>query len=306
MAKRRDEDSPWKTILRAYFPEAIAFFFPHIADSILFQRGFANDWSVPPEFLDKEFQQLSPNAAIGKRYADQLVKVYLKGGESLMLLLHLEIQARKEVIFEDRMLIYAIRIFDLFQQLPCSLAILCDSNATWRPKEKILATQGSRLIFEFTAVKLLDYQAQWADLEASMNPFATVVMAHLKAQQTKSKAEERKTWKIELMRGLYQKGYNRGQIVELFKFVDWLIVLPAKLEESFWIDLKILEEETKMPFITSVEKIGYKRGQKEAIEEIVLKMLKDGVPLETIAKFTDLSISELERFANEQAQKTQF
>jgi hypothetical protein len=102
MAKRRDEDSPWKTILRAYFAEAIDFFFPQIADSI--------DWSVSPEFLDKEFQQLSPNASIGKRYADQLVKVQLKGGKSLMLLLHLEIQVKKEVVFEDRMLIYAIRI----------------------------------------------------------------------------------------------------------------------------------------------------------------------------------------------------
>jgi hypothetical protein len=202
-------------------------------------------------------------------------------------------------------LIYAIRIFDLFQQLPCSLAILCDSNVTWRPKEKILATQGSRLIFEFTAVKLLDYQAQWADLEASMNPFATVVMAHLKAQQTKSKAEERKTWKIELMRGLYEKGYNRGQIVELFKFVDWLIVLPAKLEESFWNDLKTLEEERKMPFVTSVERIGYQRGQKETIEEVILKMLEEQVPLETIAKVADLSISELERFIKKQTEKTQ-
>jgi predicted transposase YdaD len=69
--------------------------------------------------------------------------------------------------------------------------------------------------------------------------------------------------------------------------------------------LKILEEERKMPFITSVERIGYERGQKEAIEEIVLKMLKDRVPLETIAKFTDLSISELERFANEHNEEIQ-
>jgi hypothetical protein len=56
MATRQDADSPWKNILRAYFSDVIEFFFPDIADSI--------DWSVPPEFLDKEFQQLSPNAAI--------------------------------------------------------------------------------------------------------------------------------------------------------------------------------------------------------------------------------------------------
>jgi hypothetical protein len=78
MADRQDADSPWKQILRAYFPEAIAFFFPDIAKLI--------NWQTPPIFLDKEFQQLSPNAEVGKRYADQLVQVELKRGKSLILL----------------------------------------------------------------------------------------------------------------------------------------------------------------------------------------------------------------------------
>jgi hypothetical protein len=299
MAKRRDEDSPWKNILRAYFSDAIEFFFPDIADSI--------DWSIPPEFLDKEFQQLSPNAAIGKRYADQLVRVRLKGGKSLMLLLHLEIQARKEAIFEERMLVYALRIFDFFNVWPCSLAILCDSSDTWRPKEKVFTNQGSRVIFEFTAVKLLDYKEQWAALEASMNPFATVVMAHLKAQETKSKAEERRVWKYELMRALYDKQYNESQIVNLFKFIDWFIVLPEKLENSFWNDLKTLEEEKKMTFVTSVERIGYKRGQKETLEkskkqteEMVLKLLEDQVSLDIIARATGLSIEKIQKIQSQQ------
>jgi RNA-directed DNA polymerase len=67
-----------------------------------------------------------------------------------ILLLHLEIQANKEQKFEERMLTYALRIYDFFDQPACSLAILCDSNAEWRPKEHILATPGSRLTFEFT------------------------------------------------------------------------------------------------------------------------------------------------------------
>jgi hypothetical protein len=33
-------------------------------------------------------------------------------------------------------------------------------------------------------VKLLDYREEWAKLEGSDNPAATVVMAHLKAQET--------------------------------------------------------------------------------------------------------------------------
>jgi hypothetical protein len=184
VAKFNDADSPWKSILRAYFPKAINFFFPTIAKLI--------DWQSPPVFLDKEFQQLSPNAEVGKRYADQLVKVQLKRGNSLMLLLHLEIQASKDKNFAERMLIYSLRILDRFNQLPSSLAILCDSNSSWRPQEHLLTAPGSSLEFNFTAIKLLDYQKQWVALESNANPFAVVVMAHLKAQEMKIKDQERK------------------------------------------------------------------------------------------------------------------
>ncbi len=284
-------------MLRAYFPEAIEFFFPMIAQLI--------DWQSPPVFLDKEFQQLSPNAEVGKRYADQLVEVKLRRGKSLMLLLHLEIQASKEKNFEERMLTYAMRIYDRFNQLPSSLAILCDSNSTWRPKEHLLTAPGSSLEFNFTAVKLLDYQEQWEELESNANPFAVVVMAHLKAQEMKSKDQERKNWKFQLVRGLYERGYNRSQVVDLFKFIDWILVLPEGLSNSFWNDFKAYEEDKKMTYVTSVEKIGFKRGQQETQKEIALKMLKKGMSVEDVASITELSISEVERFANDRVQAIQ-
>ena len=78
---RADRDSPWKDILRQYFQEAISFFFPQTASQI--------DWSQPYEFLDKEFQQIAPDAEIGKRYADLLVKVWLRQGQELWLLVHI-------------------------------------------------------------------------------------------------------------------------------------------------------------------------------------------------------------------------
>lgn len=300
VVKRRDADSPWKTVLRRYFPEAVEFFFPKIAKLI--------DWNSPPVFLDKEFERLSPTAVIGKRYADQLVRVKLKRGKSLILLLHLEIQASKEQNFEERMLIYAMRIFDRFHQLPCSLAILCDTNATWRPKKYSLATPGSRLDFEFTAFKLLDYQQQWAVLEASSNPFAMVVMAHLKAQETQKQPQERKSWKFLLVRDLYEKGYNREQVLALFKFLDWILVLPAALDKIFWQDLKAYEAEKNMSYITSVEKIGFKRGvqegkkegREESQQEIVRSMIDEQIPLETIVRVTKLSIEQIQKIQAQQ------
>jgi Domain of unknown function (DUF4351) len=260
---RSDQDSPWKEILRQYFPEAITFFFPATANLI--------DWDKPIEFLDKEFQQISPDAEIGRRYADQLVKVWSQAGQEVFLLLHLEVQAKPEDIFPERLFIYNIRIFDLYHHPAISLAILCDSNADWRPDTYQFNYPDTQLNFKFTAVKLLDYQAQWSTLEQSRNPFATVVMAHLKAQETKRNAQSRKEWKLWLIRRLYEEGYQRRDIVNLFKFIDWSITLPKGLKQSFWSELRTYEEERRMPYITSVEEIGFERGERSLILRLLVR-----------------------------------
>jgi len=44
-------------------------------------------------------------------------------------------------------------------------------------------------------------------------------------------------------------------------------VLPKRLEQEFWLELKAYEEERQMPYITSVERIGYDRGKQEGRQE---------------------------------------
>lgn len=253
------QDGPWKLVLRAYFKEAITFFFPETAKLI--------DWRKPPEFLDKEFQQIAPETETGRRFADQLVKVQRKRGKELWLLLHTEVQAAREAKFAERMFLYSLRIFDIFRRPAISLAILCDANASWRPSEYSFGYPDTSLSFCFGVVKLLDYKERWAELEASDNPFAVVVMTHLKAQETKQDKQSRKEWKLKLIRRLYEKGYNREDIVSLFRFIDWMMVLPKGLDRSFWTELKTYEETRKVPYITSVERIGFERGLEEGRHE---------------------------------------
>jgi hypothetical protein len=314
-SQRNDNDSPWKLILRTYFRDAIEFFFPEISKLI--------NWQIPPEFLDKEFQQLTPNAEIGKRYADQLVKVVRKRGQPLILLLHLEVQGQKEKQFTERMFVYALRIFDFFHQPATSLAILCDSQPDWRPSQHKLESPGTEILFNFTSIKLLDYREQWSNLEASRNPFAIVVMAYLKAQETQKSPQTRKQWKFQLVRRLYEQGYNRSEIINLFKFIDWVLVLPKRLTDEFWTDLRTYEEERKMPYITSVEQIGYERGLKEGEQRglkegeqrglkegeqrgreeerrsLALKMLQEDASLDLIARVTGFSMEQLQQLQSE-------
>lgn len=297
---RTDQDSPWKFILRQYFREAIEFFFSEIAKEI--------DWTQPIEFLDKEFQQLTPDAELGRRFADQLVKVHRKQNQELILLLHLEVQAAPEKAFAERMFIYSVRIFEYFHQPPVSLAILCDASLSWRPTRYEFSTLGSSLQFDFTAAKLLDYGSQEEWLAQSQNPFAIVVIAHLKTQETKRNLSNRKTWKFLLVKRLYEADYSRSDVLNLFKFLDWIMMLPDSLKREFWQELKAYEEERKMPYITSIEQMGYDRGVKAGEEEgaqrqaksLVLLLLEQKIgtlPQSLCERINALSLPQLETLA---------
>jgi predicted transposase/invertase (TIGR01784 family) len=75
--------------------------------------------------------------------------------------------------------------------------------------------------------------------------------------------------------------------------------LPEKLDNTFWNELKAFEQEKNMTFITSVERIGIKKGKQETEERIVLSMLKKGVSIEDIAEFTELSIEQVKKIQSQ-------
>ena len=103
------------------------------------------------------------------------------------------------------------------------------------------------------------------ELKASDNPFAIVVMAHLKTRDTHNDDESRKRWKLYIVRGLYERGYCREDVINLFHFIDWLMKLPEEMEESFWVEMCQYEEGKKMEYITSVERIGIKKGMQQGM-----------------------------------------
>jgi Domain of unknown function (DUF4351) len=292
-AAKTDLDSPWKDILRTYFPQAMQFFFPNTAELI--------DWSKSHEFLDKEFQKISQDAELGRRYADQLVKVWLKTGKSLWLLVHLEVQSQSETGFEERMFTYCLRIFDQFHQIPTSLAILCDESKTWRPQSYSTEYPDSSIHFRFGIVKLIDFWDRWEELERNPNPFAVVVMAHLKTMETRPNPEQRKVWKLSLIRGLYDRGLDRQDILNLYKFIDWLMLLPKGLEKTLWNELKIFEEERKVTYVTTGERIGFEQGMQQGVQQgeltIVLRLLTrriGRISPDIEAKIRALSLTQVE------------
>ncbi len=219
------------------------------------------------EFLDKELRRVVRDAELGKRFVDKLVKIYRTDGEENWILIHLEIQSQYESSFAERIYVYHYRIYDRYRRKVASLIVLGDESRSWRPSEFGYEIFGSVINFQFPVVKLLDYGQDWEALSANENPFATVVMAHLKASQTRSDRQERLRWKLSLTRGLYRKGYQRQDIINLFGFIDWVMSLPDNLEAEFWTQVRQFEEEQQMPYITSVERLGIERGREEGRQE---------------------------------------
>ena len=143
---------------------------------------------------------------------------------------------------------------------------MTDDRKNWKPDRFGYAVWGCKVEIRFPVVKLLDYFKDWDYLEDSHNPFAVVVMTHLKSLETRKDPDSRLKWKLSLVKRLYRKGYSREDILELFRFIDWIMTLPEALEKRFSDEMYEYEEEMKMPYVTSVERMGIKKGQLMGIE----------------------------------------
>ncbi|NEO27383.1 MAG: transposase, partial [Kamptonema sp. SIO4C4] len=80
--------------------------------------------------------------------------------------------------------------------------------------------------------------------------------------------------KLRIAKSLYQRGYDRRDIVELFRLIDWMMTLPATMEENLTTEIYNYEEERKMPYITNVERFALARGKRQKSREDILEVLQ--------------------------------
>lgn len=82
------------------------------------------------------------------------------------------------------------------------------------------------------------------------------------------------SWKFSLIRRLYDLGLQEQDIRNLYRFIDWVMILPKALENQLWEEFKQFEQERTMRYVTTGECIGYERGKQEGEQVIILKLLK--------------------------------
>ncbi len=245
------------------------FFFPHVHDGI--------DWMQGYDFLDKELQQVVRDAELGRRLVDKLVKVYTTEGKETWVLIHVEVQGKVETDFARRMYVYNYRLFDRYDRKIASLAVLADEQASWRPETFEYTLWKCEVKLQFDVVKLLDYRERESELEQSNNPCVMVALSYLKTRETRKRPDDRYYWKLRLFKILYERGYSKDDIVELTRFLDWIMVLPEELEQRFEENITQLTEEEAMRYIASYERIWLERGMKQGAEQGLQQGLRQGL-----------------------------
>ena len=69
------------------------------------------------------------------------------------------------------------------------------------------------------------------------------------------------------LRLMYERGYSKQQIQELFNVIDWMIKIPNDLNEDFLNAIYAIEEDKKMPYINTAERVGLEKGELIGIEK---------------------------------------
>lgn len=304
----QDHDSPWKEALELYFKEAIALLCADIHRAI--------DWTQPIVFLDKELQKILAKAERGRTYADKLVKVKLTNGEEKWLLIHIEVQGEPEDGFAKRMFDYNSRICQRYKKDVISLAILTDTRKDYRENRYQFAMFGCEITFTYPIIKLLDFLPQRQALLNDDNVFGLIILAQIDAKLLKDPMQ-RLVAKVTLIRQLYERGYDKQQILILFNLIDWMITLPKELVIEFEQNVDEIEQEKDMQYINSLEQLylergiqkGMQEGMQEGMQQAKLEaahtMIKDfGLSVKDVALKLKVPLDDLVAYINKQDTKS--
>ena len=264
-----DYDSPWKEAIERHFADFMHFYFPTAHAKI--------DWSQPVTFLEQELREVVRDAELGKRFVDKLVRATGHDGQSEWLYIHLEVQGSPQDTFAERMFVYNYRLYDRYRMPIASLAVLADDQTNWRPSSFGYQVLDCQMGIRFPVAKLLDWAGRDALLADSPNPFAIVTRAHLATRATAHDPQARCHAKWQIVRDMYRQDWDKQKVIELFGVIDWMMQLPEDQAQAFRRTLEATEEEMKMRYVTSIERLAREEGIVQGLKQGIEQGIEQGV-----------------------------
>ena len=103
-------------------------------------------------------------------------------------------------------------------------------------------------------------------------PFAQFVLAHLKTQDTQRDPDSRCRYKVQIIKRLCDT-MPLEDMRHLFRVIDWMMDLSDEVAGQFMNEMRQVEEEKQVRFITTPERLGRKQGREEGRKEGLLEAL---------------------------------
>ncbi len=261
-------DALWKGLLEGFFEEFLHFFYPVESGDV--------DWSVAPEFMDKELAKISPKSPTKGRTADKLVKVRLKNGQQRWVLIHVEVQGYPDPDFAHRMYQMRIRIGERYGIEVVALAILTDEDPAFCPEIYEERTWDNQLTYRWRIYKLL--QNPPSPIVGHQNIFgAAMSFAYRRLKQGRLKDEFLLELKLGLIEEFSKIPMSAIKMQNLQTFVESYVsfanpkfdhIFEQKLSELNKIEPVMSLFELKMEDrAKKAERQGRKKGRQEGHQE---------------------------------------
>ncbi len=278
-------DQLFKELISTCFMEFLELFLPEFAATI-------DPTSI--KFLQ---QELFVDLVEGEeKIVDLLAEVKLLG-EDATILIHIEPQSTSQTVFPQRLFFYFARLHQkhLKRIYPIALFSYDKPKKVAEDSYKVEFPHLKVLEFNFTAIQL--NQLDWRDYLDRQNPVAAALMAKMKIAKN-----DRPKVKAECLRLLVTLKLDPAKSRLISKFVDSYLRLDLKEEIKFQAEIDTMgmtQKEAIMQTMTSWEEKGMEKGIVQERQTIALNLLRENIPLETVARTTGLSIAQVQQLQSE-------
>jgi hypothetical protein len=286
LRRRADDDGAWKRLLGELLRECVAFALPELHEAI--------DWGRAPVSLEQELRPRLRQAALGRRVADLVVQVWLKGGETTWLLIHAEVQGDSENDFAERMYLYAALLHMHYRARPTrrsaratpppelpqgivGIALLTDADPTWQPGPYRWGWGDYGLDYRYRALKLTDWQTRLDELARDERPFAWVIRTWLAVQAAgnslDAQGDARRAMGHALRAARRAGQLDTDQATAIYIFLDAVNRLPEALAETIDHEVELIEEAPVAQLLTRWERRGWRQGREQGMIEGLSAMI---------------------------------
>jgi hypothetical protein len=271
-------DRSWKDVINENLDDAISFFMPGLAAE--------RDYSTKPGAADPERLAIGGRSDKGKRTSDLCLSLPLKNGDVSRAIFLLEQQHE-----EDDTL--PLRVFQSYYRASDEYAIPVTSLVIYTGKTKPVNAyakewQGTSVNFRYNAYSVAETDTE--ELKQDGRNFALPVLAAKRMLEARGKAPERGEYSLELLDLIGKRNLEDEKTWSFQRFTYRLLQI-----DKDDIDPKIMEV-WKMqfrPIDEVVRDIHIRDAKEEKALEVARSMLADGLPAETIRKYTGLDESSI-------------